>query len=64
MSCEARRMMAEWSRLFIWDGVLYRQGAHHRQLVVPKQFRSVVLKRLHNDMGHMGVEKVLNLMRD
>lgn len=64
VSWEARRMMAEWSRLFIQDGVLYRQAAHHRQLVVPKQFRSLVLKHLHDDMGHVGVEKVLNLMRE
>ena len=61
VSSEARRLMGEWSRLFIQNGLLYRQTGPHKQLVVPTKFRPLVLKYLHDDMGHVGVEKVLNL---
>ena len=64
VSSEARRLMGEWSRLFIQNGVLYRQAGPHKQLVVPTKFRPLVLKYLHDDMGHVGVEKVLHLMRE
>ena len=41
------------------DGVLYRNTTLNdeqvRQLVLPLHFRSVVLKHLHDDVGHQVV---------
>ncbi|KAJ7994978.1 hypothetical protein DPEC_G00255140 [Dallia pectoralis] len=35
----------------------------HYQLVLPEALRSLVLKSLHDDMGHMGAERTLDLIR-
>lgn len=59
----ARKMMHEWTKLSLEDGVLYCKTAEKRQLVLPASFKSLVLKHLHDDMGHVGVERVLSLAR-
>lgn len=57
----------EWSRLELRDGLLYRkkqdQESTHYQLALPVALRGTVLKSLHNDMGHMGMERTLDLVR-
>lgn len=58
-----KKMMHEWTRLHIENGVLYRKTAERRQLVLPASFKPLVLKHLHDDMGHVGTERVLNLAR-
>ena len=60
----AKKMMHEWKNLQIEEGLLYRKTSQRRQFVLPAQFKSMVLHQLHNDMGHVGVERVLNLVRD
>lgn len=56
-----------WNRLEVLDGVLYckwQEGAQtHYQLMLPEGLRSLVLKNLHDDMGHMGTERTLDLAR-
>ncbi len=37
-------------------------GVTH-QLVLPRQLRDIVLESLHNDMGHLGIERTLDLVR-
>lgn len=59
----SRKMLHEWTKLHIEDGVLYRKTAERRQLVLPATFKSRVLKHLHDDMGHVGTERVLSLAR-
>lgn len=60
-------LLREWSRLELLDGVLFRRRrdseeiAH--QLVLPENLRPMVLKSLHDDMGHMGIERTLDLVR-
>ena len=65
--CQLPRLSAillhEWKRLEIENGLLYRTSGKHRQLVLPK-FHSLVLKQLHNEMGHLGAERVTSLVRD
>lgn len=60
-------LLREWNKLEVLDGVLYRkrqEGAQtHYQLVLPEALRSLVLKSLHDDMGHMGTERTLDLVR-
>lgn len=49
------------------DGVLYRRRRDNEdllyQLVLPEELRPMVLKSLHDDMGHMGIERTLDLVR-
>lgn len=49
------------------NGVLFRKrqgvmGVTH-QLVLPRELRDMVLESLHDDMGHLGVECTLDLVR-
>uniref|UniRef100_A0A3B1IZP3 Gypsy retrotransposon integrase-like protein 1 n=1 Tax=Astyanax mexicanus TaxID=7994 RepID=A0A3B1IZP3_ASTMX len=57
----------EWNKLFLKDGILYRrrQGEQEMQyqLVLPEQWRDMVMTSLHDNMGHLGVERTLDLVR-
>ena len=51
------------------DGVLYRQAFRPdgleavSQLILPASLREEVLTRVHQDHGHQGVERTLELLR-
>lgn len=64
MSKQTRRLLYEWNKLVVENGVLYRKTEKNKQLVLPEQLRPVVLKSLHDDMGHVGPEKVVHLARE
>ncbi|XP_076830977.1 uncharacterized protein LOC143476602 [Brachyhypopomus gauderio] len=58
----------ERDRLVLKDGLLQRtskrpSGDLVTQLVLPAEFRGAVLKSLHDDMGHLGVERTIDLLR-
>ncbi len=59
--------MREWNKLEVKNGVLYRrrmtQGRASSQLVLPKDLREMVLTSLHDDVGHLGLERTLDLLR-
>ena len=59
---EVRRLLFELPKLQVdaKSGILY----HRSQVVLPQNLRRRVLKELHEDMGHLGVERVLALARD
>ena len=58
-------LLREWEKLQFNDrGVLYRQTVNRKQLVLPEKHRSTVLKELHDEMGHHGVERTTSLIRD
>ena len=64
-----RAFMGEWPKLVRVDGVLHRtitnaNGQERRQLVLPSAERGTALKGLHDDMGHPGVDRTLELLRD
>lgn len=62
---EARGLMREKARLYLDEhGLLFRKTATRHQLVLPKKYHEHVYKELHQDMGHLGAERVLNLIRD
>ncbi|KAK2889859.1 hypothetical protein Q8A73_018159 [Channa argus] len=46
------------------NGLLYRKTASRTQLLLPKKYHQLVYKELHEGMGHLGVERVLTLIRD
>ena len=59
--------LREWNRLEMRNGVLYRrrqdQGDIIYQLALPKDLRATVLKSLHDDSGHLGIERTIDLVR-
>ncbi|KAI5106078.1 hypothetical protein C0J45_3775, partial [Silurus meridionalis] len=62
---EARGLSREISRLHLdAHGLLFRKTATRHQLVLPKKYHALVYKELHEDMGHLGAERVMNLIRD
>lgn len=63
MKHTVRKIMYEWKNLDVEDGLLYRKTAERCQLVLPASFKSLVLKHLHDDIGHVGTERVLSLAR-
>ncbi|XP_078028971.1 G2/M phase-specific E3 ubiquitin-protein ligase-like [Epinephelus lanceolatus] len=64
MRRETRRLLYEWNKLEVDEGVLYRQTETHKQLVLPEKLKPRVLETLHNDMGHVGADKVTHLARE
>lgn len=60
----ARKLLHEWSKLHLENDLLYRQTNGKKQLVLPFKYRSLALKYLHNEMGHVGTERVLHLARE
>ncbi|KAI3367337.1 hypothetical protein L3Q82_008380 [Scortum barcoo] len=64
VSGPTKRLLHEWGRLHLENGLLYRKTSQRRQLVLPEKYRSIALKYLHGEMGHVGTERVINLARD
>ncbi|KAK7909418.1 hypothetical protein WMY93_014102 [Mugilogobius chulae] len=60
-------LLRELSKLELVEGILYRKRQDNEQtsyqLVLPEDLRSTVLQSLHDDMGHMGIERTLDLAR-
>ena len=61
------KYIREWKKLTMFNGVLYRNTTLNDelkcQLVLPLHFRSIVLKHLHDDIGHQGRDRTLSLVR-
>uniref|UniRef100_A0A3B1JYN6 Gypsy retrotransposon integrase-like protein 1 n=1 Tax=Astyanax mexicanus TaxID=7994 RepID=A0A3B1JYN6_ASTMX len=64
---QVTHFLKQWKKLRLYNKILYRQRLDGDnptyQLVLPEPSRAVVLKSLHDDMGHMGMERTLNLAR-
>ncbi len=58
---QVRKYLRKWHQLHVnkKSGILY----YNEQLVLPQKFRRLVYKELHEEMGHLGVERVLDLAR-
>lgn len=65
-----RVLSREWDRLSLnRDGLLVRkvrdrEQSEVEQLVLPAEYKERVLQLLHNDMGHLGVERTVTLVRE
>ncbi|XP_041837251.1 uncharacterized protein LOC121637270 [Melanotaenia boesemani] len=62
-------LQRERSRLLIKSGRLYRKttrpvGGPVSQLVLPKEHRLKVLKSVHDDSGHLGVDRIIDMVKD
>lgn len=61
----ARYLFREWKKLDIGeDGILRRRSGPNVQLILPPRFHRTVYRELHEEMGHLGVERVLHLARE
>ena len=67
LSGEAKKLWSQRKRLVIENNILYRtcqqESSLTKQLVLPLSSRREVLHHLHDDMGHFGRDRVLNLAR-
>ena len=72
-SQEMRQFLKQRSKLFLRNRILYHKNdtkeidhpdRNTMQLVFPESFRTQVLKGYHNDLGTLGVERTLDLLRD
>ena len=62
------KLLRQFDKLFLQRGVLYRRTTHNgesrQQLVLPKALRNLALQGLHDDVGHMGIDRTLSLVQD
>ena len=67
-SKSSRKLLLGFSRLTLKQGVLHwlyiNNDEEYHQLVLPECYRGKVLKSLHDDMGHQGIERTLALLRE
>ena len=60
-------ILRQWKRLHMNSGLVYRtqecEGETLFQLVLPAVQRPIMLRNLHDDMGHLGIEGTLELTR-
>ena len=60
-----KQMLHDWDKLHVErDSILYRKSGLKEQVVLPKKFRKAVYTQLHNEMGHLGAERTIDLARE
>uniref|UniRef100_A0A3B3H4P4 Gypsy retrotransposon integrase-like protein 1 n=1 Tax=Oryzias latipes TaxID=8090 RepID=A0A3B3H4P4_ORYLA len=64
LDTNTRKLSREWSKLHVENDLLYRKTQGRKQLVLPDTYKQVALTHLHDNMGHIGVERVLSLVRE
>ncbi len=62
-------LLKEWRRLLVKKGILYRSiRDRHKvvleQLILPEKLRETIKMALHNDSGHLGFERTLQMIRE
>ena len=60
-------MLLQFVQFSLIKGVLHHQvilhGEEVQQLVLPKYFQNTILKSIHDDSGHQGLERTLELLQ-
>ncbi|XP_068115048.1 uncharacterized protein [Hyperolius riggenbachi] len=65
LSKQSKCLLRNWERLCIDEkGILQRRTLNKTQLVLPEEYKVTVLKELHDEMGHQGIDRTLSLIRD
>ena len=60
-----RVLLRQRSKLYLGkDGLLYRNSGSYVQLLLPKCFHSTVFKELHQEMGDLRADRVIQLARE
>ena len=67
-SSEGKLLLKEFNHLVIRRGVLYRcfrEGEEEKyQLVMPAKYRDIALKGAHNDVGHLGRDRGMTILKE
>ena len=63
LSPESKLIMHQFSKLCVNDGMLIRKMGGKEQIVLPEVYHQLVLTELHDNLGHLGSEKVEELAR-
>lgn len=64
-SLEFKVLVREWDRREIrTEGTMHRRTQTKAQLVLPEVHRPLIFNELHKEMGHLGTERTVNLIRD
>ena len=62
------KLFYQLDRLVLKQGVLHRlyinEDMEYHQLVLPQRLQGRVLRSVHNNMGHQGLERTLELLRE
>ena len=62
------QLLYQFHRLVLKDGVLHRLYIHndikYHQLVLPQCYHKKILRSLHDDLGHQGIDRTLDLLRE
>lgn len=69
LSRTARLLLKQWNKIQQKDGLLYRvvqdtRSGERRQLLLPESLRDTVLRSLHDQMGHQGIERTWSLLQN
>ena len=65
-SFQLKELMREFKHLLVGtDNTLYKKikGKQHKQIVLPSRLKSFFYEELHVNMGHVGKERTLQLIR-
>lgn len=69
LCADVGKLLKQWKRLQVKDGVVYRQCYHPQggeaflQLLLPTSLKTMVMQQLHDEHGHQGVERTTELVR-
>ena len=56
-------LLRDWENLTMADGLLVRKKGARTQIILPEVLRPVAFRELHDNMGHLGSARVLDLAR-
>ena len=63
LSTRSKLLFRQWKKLVIREGVLVRETTQAVQIVLPQSLHNLVFVELHQKMGHLGLERVVDLAR-
>lgn len=65
LSEQSKCLLRSWDKLILGDnGILHRKMNTQTQLVLPAKYKQHVLKELHDNMGHQGLDRTMSLIRE
>ena len=62
---DVQRLLREQSKLSVNDNdLLYRKSNDYHQIILPCRYKEAVYKELRMNMGHLGTDRTLQLIRE
>ena len=63
LSNRCKVLFRQWNKLSVVNGVLVRKTQKDTQIILPESLHQLVYVELHQKMGHLGLERVMDLAR-